>query len=265
MFRLLALDFDGVISDSAPESFAVALLTYTKMIKGSRFQDRRAALESESLPTPSRLTEDPLYADFLGLMPLGNRAEDFAISLSALEVRRPIDDQADYDAFRSELDESWLQEFHRCFYENRAVISRRDSTGWRRMMRPYPSFLEILHRRAGDALLAIVTAKDAQTVDALMRDYGIEALFPPERVLDKETGVHKDAHLRQLHETVGVAYDEMVFVDDKVNHLDRVAGLGVRCALAAWGYNGEREVELARQRGYRVCTLEDAEQQLFGS
>ena len=265
MLSLLALDFDGVISDSAPESFAVALLTYTKMMERSRFDDRRAVLESGSLPTPSRLAEDPLYASFLDLMPLGNRAEDFGISLSALEANRPLADQADYDAFRSELDESWLQEFHRRFYENRAALSRRDSTGWRRMMGPYPPFLEILHRRAGDALLAIATSKDAETVDALMRDYGIEALFPRERVLDKETGVHKDAHLQQLHETVGVAYDEMVFVDDKVNHLDRVAGLGVRCALAAWGYNGEREVELARQRGYRVCTLENAEEQLFGS
>jgi phosphoglycolate phosphatase-like HAD superfamily hydrolase len=265
LFRLLALDFDGVISDSAPESFAVALLTYTELIEHSRFDDRRAALESDSLPTPSRLAEDPLYASFLGLMPLGNRAEDFAISLSALETSRPVADQADYDAFRSELDEDWLQKFHRRFYENRTALSRRDPTGWRRMMGAYPSFLEILHRRAGDALLAIATSKDAETVNALLRDYGIEALFPRERVFDKETGVHKDAHLQQLHETVGVAYDEIIFVDDKVNHLDRVARLGVRCALAAWGYNGEREVELARQRGFRVCTLENAEEQLFGS
>ena len=265
MLRLLALDFDGVISDSAPEAFAVALLTYTQMVKTSRFGDRRAALESGSLPTPSRLSGDPLYASFLDLMPLGNRAEDFAVSLSALEVNRPPADQADYDAFRSELDEDWLQEFHRRFYENRTALSRRDPTGWRRMMGPYLPFLEILHRRAGDTLLAIATSKDAETVDALLRDYGIEALFPSERVLDKETGVHKDAHLRQLHETVGVAYDEMGFVDDKINHLDRVAGLGVRCALAAWGYNGEREVELARQRGYRVCRLENAELQLFGT
>ncbi len=263
MLSLLALDFDGVISDSAPESFEVALLTYTQMMDCSRFDDRRAVLESGSLPTPSRLAEDPLYASFLDLMPLGNRAEDFAISLSALEASRPLADQADYDAFRSELDESWLQEFHRRFYENRAALSRRESTGWRRMMGPYPPFLEILHRRAGDALLAIATSKDAETVAALLRDYGIEALFPRERVLDKETGVHKDAHLRQLHKTVGVAYEEIVFVDDKVNHLDRVAGLGVRCALATWGYNGEREVERARQCGYRVCTLENAEQQLF--
>jgi len=263
--RLLALDFDGVISDSAPESFAVALLTYTKMKNGSQFESRGAALESGPLPAPLPLAEDPLYAAFLELMPLGNRAEDFAISLCALEASRRIADQADYDAFRSELDEGWLQEFHRRFYQNRSAVSLRDPAGWRRMMGPYRPFLEILHRRAGDAMLAIATAKDAGTVAALMRDYGIDGLFPAERVLDKDTGVHKDAHLRRLHETLGVAYDEMIFVDDKVNHLDRVAGLGVGCALAAWGYNGEREIELARQRGYRVCTLENAEEQLFGS
>ena len=265
MLGLLALDFDGVISDSAPESYAVALLTYTQMNNNSRFDDRRAALEAGSLPAAKRLVEDPLYVAFIDLMPLGNRAEDFAISFCALEAGRSLADQTDYDAFRSELDEDWLRDFHRRFYENRSALSRRDPTGWRRMMGPYPPFLEILHRRAGDTLLAIATSKDAETVDALMRDYGIEALFPRERVLDKETGVHKDAHLQLLHETVGVAYDEIVFVDDKVNHLDRVAGLGVRCALAAWGYNGEREVELAHRRGYRVCTLEDAEEQLFGS
>jgi len=265
LLRLLALDFDGVISDSAPESFAVALLTYTQMTSGSQFGGRGAALESGPLPAPLPFAEDPLYAGFIELMPLGNRAEDFAISLCALEAGRRIADQAGYDAFRSELDEGWLQEFHRRFYQNRSALSQRDPAGWRRMMGPYRPFLEILHRRAGDAMLAIATAKDAGTVAALMRDYGIDVLFPAERVLDKDTGVHKDAHLRRLHETLGVAYDEMIFVDDKVNHLDRAAGLGVGCALAAWGYNGEREIELARQRGFRVCTLENAEEQLFGS
>jgi phosphoglycolate phosphatase-like HAD superfamily hydrolase len=235
------------------------------MRSGSEFASRGAALESGPLPAPVPLAEDPLYASFIELMPLGNRAEDFAISFCALEASRKLADQADYDAFRSELDEGWLQEFHRRFYQNRAALSLRDPAGWRRMMGPYSPFLEILHRRAGDTILAIATAKDAGTVGALMRDYGIETLFAAERVLDKDTGVHKDAHLRQLHETFGVAYDEMVFVDDKVNHLDKVAELGVRCALAAWGYNGEREIALASQRGYQVCTLENAEQQLFGS
>ena len=57
----------------------------------------------------------------------------------------------------------------------------------------------------------------------------------------------------------------MFFIDDKVNHLDAVAELGVRCGLAAWGYNGAREAQLAHSRGYLVCSLEEIEAQLFGA
>ena len=74
----------------------------------------------------------------------------------------------------------------------------------------------------------------------------------------------KAAHLERLRADVGCEFSEITFIDDKVNHLDRVAFLGVRCALAAWGYNGPREFEVARSRGYRVCTLSDVEAQLFG-
>ena len=55
----------------------------------------------------------------------------------------------------------------------------------------------------------------------------------------------------------------MVFIDDKVNHLEDVASLGVRCALAAWGYNGPREHERARACGFDVCSLGDVEHVLF--
>jgi len=81
--------------------------------------------------------------------------------------------------------------------------------------------------------------------------------------MDKETGRSKAAHLRELERVLGIPPPEMTFVDDKVNHLDAAAPLGVRCVLAAWGYNGARERELAKERGYVVCTLEDAERELF--
>ena len=98
----------------------------------------------------------------------------------------------------------------------------------------------------------------------LLEAYGVADLFPEGRVLDKETGVDKASHLRHLHERFGVSYPEITFVDDKVNHLDSVAGLGVRGALATWGYNGPREVALAERSGYLVLSLEDAEARLFG-
>jgi phosphoglycolate phosphatase-like HAD superfamily hydrolase len=78
-----------------------------------------------------------------------------------------------------------------------------------------------------------------------LNDYGIQDLFPEERLIDKETGVSKAAHLQYLHQQLNLEYAQMTFMDDKVNHLDAVAPLGVRCALATWGYNSEREHHLA--------------------
>jgi hypothetical protein len=102
-------------------------------------------------------------------------------------------------------------------------------------------------------------------VAVLLAAYGVADLFDPALVLDKEAGVTKVAHHEHLARATGVAWPEMTFVDDKVNHLDAVAALGVRCALAAWGYNGTRERRLARAHGHLVCTLDDVEPQLFGA
>jgi hypothetical protein len=48
-----------------------------------------------------------------------------------------------------------------------------------------------------------------------------------------------------------------------VSHLEDVAGLGARCVLAAWGYNGARERRIAEVRGFLVCELVDFEARVF--
>jgi phosphoglycolate phosphatase-like HAD superfamily hydrolase len=262
--RVLALDFDGVISDSAPEAFVVALRTFVELSPGSALDAEAAAFAASEAPALAAVRRSALYAPFLELMPLGNRAEDYAVVLTALGEGRPVADQVAYDALRSVHDPDWLQSFHRRFYEVRDALSEADPQGWSRLMAPYAPLLPVLRRRAQDAELAIATAKDRRSVGALLALYGIDALFDGSPILDKETGVGKSAHMEHLRRHFGVDFPDITFVDDKVNHLDGVAPLGVRCGLAAWGYNGEREVQQARKRGYLVCQLEDVEAQLFG-
>lgn len=265
MLRLLALDFDGVISDSAPEAFVVASRTFHGLRPASRVAPDLAPGAEDRAPSRAEVLAHPLYAAFLELMPLGNRAEDYGVMLEALEGRIEISDQAAYDAWRDRLDREWLRSFHKSFYRVRADLSEADPAGWEALLGPYPRLPGILRRRAGEVLLAIATAKDRRSVAKLLRSYGIDDLFPADRVLDKETGVTKADHLAFLHRTLGVPYPEMTFLEDKVNHLDAAARLGVRCALAAWGYNGEREIRQARSRGYLVCTLDEVEEQIFGA
>lgn len=258
--QLLALDFDGVISDSAPEAWLVALRTYAELRDAPRIAALRDRAEAQA---PAEIRGDPAYRRFAEMIPLGNRAEDYAVELSLLAADRTAANQAEFDtAFQAESSE-FLASFHRRFYEVRAELRVEDGQRWSRLLGPYPEFLEILKRRAAGAALAIATAKDRTSVELLLSSYGIEHLFAAERLLDKEAGRSKRGHLRALHERTGVPYPEIVFVDDKVNHLDDVAALGVQGVLAAWGYNGEREWQLARDRGYRVCTLGDFEAELF--
>lgn len=265
--QVLALDFDGVISDSAPEAFVVALRAYVGLRGGSPLASHLSALEHASGGIDRDLvTALPLYAEYVDFMPLGNRAEDFGVELAALESGRSLCDQADYDAFKCEIeanDPEFLAAFHSRFYLERTAFAEADSDTWHGLLGPYPEFLAILRRRARDRVLAIATAKDRASVERLLDSYGITDLFANRRVLDKETGVSKRAHLEELQRRTTVPYELIGFVDDKVNHLEDVASLGVRCVLAAWGYNGPREHERARARGFDVCSLGDAEHVLF--
>lgn len=247
--KLLVLDFDGVLSDSARESFEVALRTYRALGNKEAFRGWDA---------------DALYRDFVELMPLGNRSEDFAIALVALERGVSLPDQAAYDRFRGGLDEGRLRVFHNGFYRQRALFAAEAPEHWHALMAPYPGFLDLLRQRSALCPYAIATAKDRRSVLTLLDRYGVADLFPKDRVLDKETGVSKVEHHRWLARHTGVPYEEMVFIDDKVNHLDAVGRLGVRCVLAAWGYNGQREQHLASAAGHRVCGLETIEAALFG-
>jgi phosphoglycolate phosphatase-like HAD superfamily hydrolase len=265
--RILALDFDGVISDSAPEAFVIALRTYIDLLGPGEtpLAGDLATLEEGGLDREI-VVRSALYADFVEAMPLGNGAIDFAVELTALERGDPLRDQQDYDAYKEALLASrpeFARGFRERFYQLRREFASRDEDGWLAMMAPYPDFVSILRRRASARDLAIATAKDFTSVRQLLGHYALADLFSEERVLDKETGVSKRAHLAELSRRLDVPLEQIVFVDDKVNHLEDVQSLGVRAVLAAWGYNGPREQSRARACGFEVCDLADVEHVLF--
>jgi phosphoglycolate phosphatase-like HAD superfamily hydrolase len=260
---ILVLDFDGVICNGSHEVFLVGLKTYVDLCSQSRLARHLASVEAAAPISSHDFAGDPLLRQFEHLTPLGNRAEDFGAALISIDQGVEITDQAAYDAFAADQDPQWLAAYHQRFYENRAALSAGDRAEWLRLMSPYTWFVELLRKHADQTILAIATAKDAGTVRLLLDEYGIADLFADERLLDKETGVRKTAHLQELARRLAVAPSQMTFVDDKLNHLQRVAPLGARCVLAGWGYNGEREHRLAEQLGFEIASPATAEAILF--
>lgn len=263
MRPVLVLDFDGVICSSAREVTAVAVEAYRDLAPRSALV---AAVDERrhGRPWPDYdVAADPVFEPFLELLPLGNRAEDFGVACRAVEAGVELADQAAYDRYFDTVDAGWRRRYHEAFYAARTRLREADLDGWLALHRDYPLFSELLRRRGGDVVPAIATAKDRTSVRLLLERFGLAELFPDQRLLDKEAGVSKRAHLERLADRLGCAFRDMTFVDDKVNHLESVAPLGVRPVLAGWGFNGPREHAAARDRGWTVARLDDAEAVLF--
>lgn len=258
--KVLALDFDGVISDSALESFVVALRTFEAFDPDGTISESAKELRHATSETIRR---HPLFVGFVDLMPLGNRAEDMGLALQCLSEGKQVEDQAAWNSLREQTSVDFLRDFHQRFYREREILRNQDFDAWLALLAPFRSFVDLLHRRQGDCVLALATAKDRPSVELLLEAYSISSLFVPSRIIDKEAGVSKRAHLGVLQERLGVSFEDITFVDDKVNHLEDVSQLGVRSALASWGYNGARERRRASARGFLVCELETADAQLF--
>lgn len=258
--KMLALDFDGVISDSALESFMVALRTFRILEPESPLAQVADFLAAAD---PELIRRHSLFRDFVELMPLGNRAEDMGVALRRLSNGDAVANQQIWDALRGAEDPEFLTAFHGRFYREREALRRSDPAGWLALLAPYSEFLEVIRRHRGDCVLALATAKDRQSVDLLLAEYSISDLFAPDWIVDKEAGVSKRSHVTLLQERLGVPFADITFVDDKLNHLEAVSALGVEGVLAGWGYNGERERLLAREQGFLVCDLEDVEAKLF--
>jgi phosphoglycolate phosphatase-like HAD superfamily hydrolase len=252
----LALDFDGVVSNSARECFVTGLRTYIELAPSSDLSEH--PISCAQRPEQHDFSTDPLFAGLMDLLPLGNRAEDFGVAFSILDDDAPVATQEAYNEYAATLDQRWLETYHQRFYAQRNALRHNDLEGWLSLSQPYPEMVELIDRY-GHVPMALATAKDATTVRLLLERYGIRRVFSNERILDKETGVTKTSHLHQIHVAHRVPFADITFVDDKVNHLEAVSKLGVQCALAGWGFNTDREHRKARELGFAVVPLNQAE------
>jgi phosphoglycolate phosphatase-like HAD superfamily hydrolase len=261
--HVLALDFDGVLCDSSREVFVVAVDTFAELEPGSRLLRQLLPLREDAVTGGGGFRNTEIYGRFRDLLPLGNRAEDFGVALRAIDEAATIGDQAGYDAFYRSLGPQWLDAFHRCFYRCRGRLRETDLASWLGLHLPYPGLAESLRRHKERIRPAVATAKDARSVRLLLDEIGLGDIFEHELILDKETGVEKTHHLRALRERTGAEFSDVTFVDDKINHLLRVAELGVRPVLAGWGFNTRREHDLSRQFGIEIAELSTLDEVLF--
>jgi len=255
MPQLLALDFDGVISDSLLEAYLLTWRTAGKI---------DTKLEKPGVPIPDldnihafRDEHKEHWDSFSRMVPFGNRAEDYLVIQRAVQTGKSIGTQEEFDSFRKTLKQQQLDRFHEEFYRERYRLTENHWEGWIALNKPYPGISQAIEALSSRFELAVATSKDARTVRSVLDSYGLRSFFREGRVLDKSMGGSKRAHLAALLDICNCTYGEMTFIDDKVAHLIDCADLGVGLYMAGWGYNSPREEKLAASHDIPVLKIEE--------
>jgi len=255
--KIIALDFDGVISNSVHDSMRTAVNTYLDFVSDHQLPVKKilAADQVDQFEN----TNPHFWNEFSRLMPFGNFAKDYYVFVRLLELGKSetVQTQEDFNQFKKTIPEKTLTTYNVSFYENRLQMQKEDPQGWCQIIpvfRGVPEAVQILFKKH---TLAIATSKDRGSVDLLLKHYRLDSCFLSENILDKDFAESKRHHLIRFHEKLNIPFSQIHFVDDKVMHLLKVNDLGVNRYLASWGFNSQQEHEIARANGCRVIGIED--------
>ena len=246
--RIFALDFDGVLCDSARET------AHTAWRAGAALGERW---------TPEQPPE--AYVDrFLRIRPVLETGYQ-AIPLMRLAVQEvPVEDVLkNPDSY---LEESIRQTGRTASELKDALATTRDRwirdnfSDWIAHHRFYPGTIEALQRALTHDRVYILTTKQEKFADALLEYAGVK--IPPDNLYGLESGEPKETTLTRLLSHNGVEADALHFVEDRLPTLERTLHPpeldGMHRYLAAWGYNtADIQQRASRIAGIETLYLED--------
>ena len=254
---MLVLDFDGVLCNSIHDSFLTAVNTFIRFEAGAGWPVSEP-LDHGSIRAFEK--DNPrIIRSFRTILPMGNFAEDYGAILLAIQKRGAsrIRSQKAFDAFKAGIPAGFLSDFQDEFFRTRAALVEKNKEVWISLLEPFPGIVESVKTLSKRFVPAIATSKDRLSVDLLLSHWGLDSVFDPKNILDKDFAPTKREHLIRLQKQTGLPFGSIHFIDDKVFHLVLVKDLGVRTYLALWGYNTVREHRIARREGVSLLTLED--------
>ncbi len=236
-----ALDFDGVLCDSAAETAASAWKCAWELWP--------ELLQTQQIP-------EEMTDKFLRVRPYLETGWQAVLMLRMLLEKQPM------DAFQNTLDvhcrrllkSSGLdaETMIRKFAQSRDRWIREDQQDWLNSHRFYPGSSAALQKAMNKHEVRILTTKQERFARLLLAGQGIQ--FPENKIWGLEK---KRAKEDLLEEFIRDGAGEIYFVEDRLETLLRVAArpqlAGIRLYYALWGYGTETEQEQARQHPSITC------------
>jgi phosphoglycolate phosphatase-like HAD superfamily hydrolase len=255
--KILALDFDGVIVDSAWECLFVSYNAYFKVYKRKKkdfFGGEPFTFENWENIKERYKKETEHYRI---MRPYIRGANDYGLIIKLMEEKKIIENQKEFDKYRKSVDFDF-EAFHQEFYKERDRLQELDFKAWFNLEPSYSKIVEGIKQLLERGTKIIITTSNR--LKSIAPSFAPEYLgfeIKQEDILDKRFGEDKSEQMRQIVKSYNIKFEDIYFVDDQVNHLIQTKTLGVKVLLAGWSYATKAQKEEARKQNIPIIEKEE--------
>ena len=230
---ILAFDFDGVIIDTAYESYLISARTYNEITGKNSISKKNAdqyakgrafSLNAQTNYTLIKMIDENPKLDFSTLS------------------------QAEFDKNVTENKEVAII-FEENFFQTRKRMAQ--TSEWFKIQSPFEGIVSLLNKMSKKYSTYIVTTKARETVLALLNYHKIN--FPEEKVITKLHVETKDILLKEVAEKENVLISQVVLIDDALKQLVNAKEAGVKTILAMWGEKRELFEKEAKKQNIPIA------------
>lgn len=253
--KILAVDYDGVISDSALKSLFVSHNAYCKYF-GSKvkknFGGELFSFENWE-KMKKRYTKE--MDDYRRLRSYIELSGDFFVIIKIMEEQVQIKDQQEFIAYRNQLSFDY-HFFRELFFQEKEKWQKMSFEKWFFLS---PVFKEVIKgiqrfKKEGQKVV-IATSNRGEAIHRAFQPEYLGIKIDMEDIFDKNFGKHKAEHMQAIAKKYGAQLNEIYFIDDQLSYLIGTDLLGVRVFLAGWGYCTENHKEEAKKE--QIPVIED--------
>jgi len=255
--KILALDFDGVIVDSARECLFVSYNAYFRVYKRKKkdfFGGEPFTFENWENIKKRYKKEIEHYRI---IRPYIRGANDYGLIVKLLEEKKIIENQKEFDKYRKSVVFDF-EAFHQEFYKERDRIQVMDFRAWFKLESAFPKITEDINKLLEEGTKIIIATSNRRRAIAQCftpKYLGFE--IKQEDILDKRFGEDKSKQMKQIIKLYNIKFEDIYFVDDQVSHLIQTRPLGVKVLLAGWSYATDIQKEEARQQNISIIEREE--------
>jgi len=246
--KILAVDFDGVISDSALKSLFVSHNAYCKYF-GSEVKKN---FGGELFTFDNWEGIQKQYKKEMAYLELSG---DFFVIIKIIEEQIQIKDQQEFIAYRNQLQFDY-QFFRELFSKEKEEWQKKSFRKWFFLSPVFKEVIKGIQRFTKEGQKVVIATSNLG--EAIHRAFQPEYLgfkMDIEDIFDKNFGKHKAEHMQAIAKKYGAKLNEIYFIDDQLSYLIGTEVLGVHVFLAGWGYCTESQKEEAKKE--KITVIEE--------